>query len=294
MLDRPKNLTLDDILLTEELSRRSPSPPNWQAEVRAMQTLAAQMARNSETLLQSLVDVALELCQAGTAGVSLLETPPEGEEVFCWNVLAGQLAEFVGGTVPRNFSPCGVCLDRGAPQLYSHPERYFTYLQAKTPIVEGLVLPLIAENEALGTIWIVSHDEGRHFNPEDVRVMAGLADFTAIALQNQRRTQELQAANARLEVKVAERRQAELTLRDREALLEEELANTKLLQQIGSQLITEDRIDVLYEQIIEAAIALMGSDMASLQMLVPEETNSGCWRGGDFTRNRRNFGNRCR
>ena len=281
MLDRPKNLTLDDILLTEELSRRSPSPPNWQAEVRAMQTLAAQMARNSETLLQSLVDVALELCQAGTAGVSLLETPLEGEEVFCWNVLAGQLAEFVGGTVPRNFSPCGVCLDRGAPQLYSHPERYFTYLQAKTPIVEGLVLPLIAENEALGTIWIVSHDEGRHFNPEDVRVMAGLADFTAIALQNQRRTQELQAANARLEVKVAERRQAELTLRDREALLEEELANTKLLQQIGSQLITEDRIDVLYEQIIEAAIALMGSDMASLQMLVPErnELRLLAWRG---------------
>ncbi|WP_413161561.1 PAS domain S-box protein [Capilliphycus salinus ALCB114379] len=410
MSDQPENLTLDDILLTSELSRRSPSPPNWQAEVRAMQTLAAQMAINSETLLQSLVDVALELCQAGSAGVSLLETTPEGEEVFRWNVLAGQLAEYVGGTSPRNCSPCGVCLERGEPQLYSHPERYFTYLQtAKISTVEVLLLPLIVENEALGTIWIVSHQEGQQFNPEDVRVMTGLANFTATALQNQRRTQELLAANARLELEVAERqraeksaremegyfraiadlvpdllwrndltgdtswynrrwlnytgqtleeaqgygwldvihpddraqslanfqnavnqgyslrqehrirgadgryrwflvraepqrdergqimcwfgaatdiddrKQAELALRDREALLAAELANTKLLQQISSKLITEDRIEVLYEQIIEAATALMGSDMASLQILDPERNQLRllAWKGLD-------------
>ncbi|MEB3281110.1 MAG: PAS domain S-box protein [Lyngbya sp.] len=397
MSDQPANLTLHDILLTSELSGRSPSPPNWQAEIRAMQTLAAQMARNSETLLQSLVDIALELCRAGSAGVSLLETTPEGEELFRWKVLAGQLAEYVGGTIPRN-SPCGVCFHLGTPQLYSHPERYFTYLQiAKTPIVEALVLPLIAEDQALGTIWILSHDEGQHFNPEDVRVMTSLADFTATALLlNQHRTRELQAAHTKLEAEVAERQRAsqsaqemenyfqaiadlvpdllwrneidgytswynrrwldytgqtleealgygwlqvihpddrarstadfqnainqgdslrqeyrirgadgryrwflvraepqrnerdrivrwfgaatdiddrktaEVALRDREALLAAELANTKLLQQISSQLITEDQIQLLYEQIIEAAITLMGSDMGSLQMLNPE------------------------
>ncbi|MFN6561327.1 MAG: ATP-binding protein [Nostoc sp. ChiSLP01] len=204
--------TLGDILITEELSRRSPhSPPNWQAQAQAMQHLARQMARDSETLLQTLVEIALELCQAGTAGVSLLSTTPDGEEIFRWNVLAGTLAQYVGGSTPRNFSPCGVCLERGTPQLFSHPERYFTYFQAaNTPIVEGLVLPLIADNHALGTIWIMSHDENRHFDFEDVRIMTSLADFTATALLlKQRQTGELLAANAAKTAEIVERKLSE-------------------------------------------------------------------------------------
>src|SRR3712207_2888184 len=153
---------LEDILITQELSQRAatrldgqPRSPDWQAEAQAMQTLARQMASGSEALLQSLVETAVELCQAGTAGISLLETTPDGEEIFRWTVLAGTLSQYVGGTTPRNFSPCGVCLDclgsdgsdRNTPQLFSYPERHFTYLQkANMPIVEGLVLPLIADS----------------------------------------------------------------------------------------------------------------------------------------------------
>ncbi|MFN6483469.1 MULTISPECIES: ATP-binding protein [unclassified Nostoc] len=207
----PQTATLGDILITEELSRRSPRSPNWQAQAQAMQPLARQMARDSKALMQTLVEIALKLCQAGTAGVSLLETTPNGEEIFRWNVLAGTLAQYVGGSIPRNFSPCGVCLECGAPVLFSHPEQYFTYFQeANTPIVEGLVLPLIAENHALGTIWIMSHDEQRHFDSEDVRVMTSLADFTAAALLlNQRQTQELLAVNVALEAEIVERKQAQ-------------------------------------------------------------------------------------
>lgn len=206
---KPETVTLDDILITEDLSRRarsvfageSPRPPNLLSENQALHTLARQLVNQPETMLQSMVDIALDLCNASSAGVSLLETTPTGQEVFRWNVLAGMLKQYVGGTTPRHFSPCGVCLDRGTPQLFSHPERYFTYFQAtNTPFVEGLVLPLIADNHAIGTIWIVSHDEQRHFDPEDVRVMTSLADFTAAALLvNQRQTQELLAVNVRLE-----------------------------------------------------------------------------------------------
>lgn len=212
---QPETVTLDDILITEELSRRTPRPPNLQVENQALHILARQLVNQPEIMLQSLVDISLDLCCAGSAGVSLLEVLPSGEEVFRWNVLAGTLKEYVGGTTPRNFSPCGTCLDRGSPQLYSHPEWYFTYFQAtNTLFVEGLVLPLIAENHALGTIWIVSHDEQRHFDSEDVRVMTSLADFTAAALlRNQQQTRELLAANAALEAEVVERKQAEERLR---------------------------------------------------------------------------------
>lgn len=214
---QPKTVTLDDVLITEELSRRSPRPPNWQAENQAMHTLARQLVNQPETMLQTLVDIALGLCGAGTAGVSLLETTVNGEE-FRWTVLAGTLAQYVGGTTPCNFSPCGVCLERGTPVLFAYPERYFTYFQAaNTPIVEGLVLPLIADNHALGTIWIMSHDQARQFDSEDVRVMTSLADFTAAALLlNQRQTYQLSAKNAQLETEADERRRAEKSLRESE------------------------------------------------------------------------------
>ena len=158
-MQRPQRetITLNDILITEELSRRSPRLPNLLSENQALHTLARQLVNQPEAMLQTLVDMALDLCNAGSAGVSLLEVLPSGSEVFRWNVLAGTLAQYVGGTSPRKESPCGVCLDRGSPVLFSHPERYFTYFEsANTPIVEGLVLPLIATDRAFGTIWIMS------------------------------------------------------------------------------------------------------------------------------------------
>ena len=176
---RSETVTLDDIVITEELSKRSPRPPNLISENQALHTLARQLVNQPETMLQKLVDISLDLCSAGTAGVS--------------------------------FSPCGVCLDRSSPVLFSHPERYFTYFQvANTPIVEGLVLPLRADNHALGSIWIMSHDEQRHFDAEDVRVMTSLANFTAATLLlNQRQTQELLAVNAAKTAEILERLQAE-------------------------------------------------------------------------------------
>jgi PAS domain S-box-containing protein len=215
-MQRPQStsVTLNDILITEALSQRSPRQPNWQAENQAMRSLAKQMAQDSQNLMQTLADTALKLCQAGTAGVSLLETTPDGEEIFRWAVLAGTLAHDVGGSTPRNFSPCGVCLDQDTPVLFSHPASYFTYFQeANIPFVEGLVLPLVADRHTLGTIWILSHDEQRQFDAEDVRIMTSLADFTAAALLlQQRQTGELLAVNATLETNVEEHRQAEAQL----------------------------------------------------------------------------------
>jgi signal transduction histidine kinase len=207
----PETVTLNDILITEELSRRAPRSPNLQAENQAMRMLIHQMTHDTESLIQTLVDTALELCQAGTTGLSLLETAADGEEIFRWKALAGTLAHYVGGSTPRNFSPCGVCLDQGIPVLFSHPEHYFTYFQkVNTPIVEGFVLPLVADSHVFGTIWIMSHNEQRQFDAEDVRIMTSLADFTATALLlQQRQTGELLAANAVLETEIVERKQVE-------------------------------------------------------------------------------------
>lgn len=182
---------LEDVLITPELARRPARSPDLQAENDALFALARQLATRADpdAVLAKLVHTAVDLCGAGTAGISLLETPePEGEMVFRWTHMAGHLEEAVGGTTPRAFSPCGVTLDRAAPQLFSHPARLFTYFaEVPVPIVEGLVVPLSASDgpaaEPIGTIWIVSHDDRRRFDWEDARIMSSLASFTAIALQ---------------------------------------------------------------------------------------------------------------
>jgi signal transduction histidine kinase/CheY-like chemotaxis protein len=81
------------------------------------------------------------------------------------------------------FSCCGICLERQAPLLYSYPERYFTYLQQFQPtIAEILVVPLLVANQPLGTIWIVSHNQHRQFDREDLRLITSFANFTATVL----------------------------------------------------------------------------------------------------------------
>lgn len=59
------------------------------------------------------------------------------------------------------------------------------------------------------------------------------------------------------------------------AQLEAELADTKLLQSISTELIREDNIEVLYKRLVEAAVAIMNSDFASMQMLYPERGKGG-------------------
>jgi PAS domain S-box-containing protein len=76
-------------------------------------------------------------------------------------------------------------------------------------------------------------------------------------------------------------KESEFALRESEAQLLIELADTQQLQHISTQLIREDNINALYEQILDAAISLMGADMGSVQMLDPDtnELRLLAWRG---------------
>ncbi|MCU1385603.1 MAG: hypothetical protein JWL71_4300 [Acidobacteria bacterium] len=175
-------VTLEDILVTDVLPRRAPRAPDFPAEIAGLHALAHCLAEQPDAMLPRLLEIATVLCDAGTAGLSLLEHADTGD-LFRWRHLAGALKPSEGGSTPRAFSPCGVTLDRGAPQLFSYPARYFTYFDAAIPpIVEALVIPIYWNGRALGTIWIVAHDEARRFDAEDVRVMQSLASFTAAAL----------------------------------------------------------------------------------------------------------------
>jgi len=104
------SVPLESVICTLELNRRHPREPDFEAMTGALVTLARTMADSPERTLQQLVDTALTLCRAQSAGISLLEEE-NGKKIFRWHALAGEYAPHQWGTTPRNFSPCGTVLD---------------------------------------------------------------------------------------------------------------------------------------------------------------------------------------
>src|SRR5262249_58652750 len=121
------------------------------------------------------------LCRAPPAGVSWWR--PAGKRFF-GPAVVGQWACHAGGGTPRDYGPCGTVLDRDAAQLISHPERHFTLFASVMPLIEeALVTPFYVEGRAVGTVWIIAHDQSRQFDSEDLRVMTNLGKFAAAAYQ---------------------------------------------------------------------------------------------------------------
>ena len=164
-------ITGDELLITEALYNRPAQRRDLAREIEAINDLARDMVRQPDALQRRFVELALDLCRAGSAGISMLEEGQHGQTLFRWTALAGEFAPYLGGTTPRHFSPCGLCLDRDTAILVSRPARGFEYFNdASAPIIEGLVLPLHdADGRPVGTIWIVAHDEERQFDANDLR-----------------------------------------------------------------------------------------------------------------------------
>jgi PAS domain S-box-containing protein len=72
---------------------------------------------------------------------------------------------------------------------------------------------------------------------------------------------------------ITKAKQAESALRQSEQRLAREVAGAKTLQSISMRLISESTPESLYEQILGAAMELMASDAASVQMLAADHTS---------------------
>jgi two-component sensor histidine kinase len=154
------------------------------------------MVERPEEVLPRFVELSMTLTGAVSAGLSLIEAFPE-PGLFRWRYLHGKLASFENATAPRHDSPCEVTLDAKGPVLTLHPERFYTWIAAANIAVpEVLLVPLYLHGcEPMGTLWIVSDEEG-HFTQEHARVATELASFVGIALQMVRTRTRLEAALA--------------------------------------------------------------------------------------------------
>lgn len=179
-----------DLVVTEKLYERPTRAPDLQAEAEAVQELSSRLIADAESAVQRFLELAMKLCRAGSAGLSVLTQSAAGEPMFRWEAIAGELAPYVGRTAPRHASSCGLCLDHGRPILAYRPGRHFPLLGNEAPeVVEALLVPLYdAGNEPLGVLWIVSHHEPNGFqqhgfDAEDARIMQHLAMQLVLALK---------------------------------------------------------------------------------------------------------------
>jgi signal transduction histidine kinase len=177
------HVAVEDVLITSELIRRTAAPRDMAAENEAFIELARLMVQKPDALLHRLVELAMELTAAGTAGVSLVEgNRLDGK--LRWIAIAGAYAAHIDGTIPADFSPCGDCLRRGTVELFSRPARAFPYLASiSPPVIECLVVPLRSPTRPLGTLWVMSHDEQPQFTSADAACLTALGSFTAASLE---------------------------------------------------------------------------------------------------------------
>jgi signal transduction histidine kinase/ActR/RegA family two-component response regulator len=226
---------LESVLCTEELNRRPSRPPDYENENRALVTLAQALADSPHTILQKMAEVMLETFRAESSGFSLL-TKDDGGKRFHWPAIAGVWKSHIGGGTPREFGPCGDVLDRNTPLLFRHFERRYTYFQPVTPPVEEcLLVPFYVEGKAVGTIWVIAHDERRKFDAEDMRQLVSLGKFASSAYQTlafhektvamnealvlgsvhqHELTEAADSSNAQLQKEIAERKQTEAALEE--------------------------------------------------------------------------------
>ena len=169
--------SLDDVMLAPQPARRVADPA---AEATALHALARELDNPRADMLGKMSEHAMALCGAGSAGISIREMGDDGA-VFRWYGVRGAWARYEGGSLPVDASPCGIVIQRRAATLFRHPETHFAHIQGEPKISEVLLAPFEMLGEPVGTVWVLLHNDARHFDSEDVRVVEGLARFASTA-----------------------------------------------------------------------------------------------------------------
>jgi hypothetical protein len=154
-------------------------------QMAGLQRLSQALLERPETVLQELVNTAVDLCGADSAGISIEREDGTSEEFYHWIATAGDYSGFLNAVLPRYPSACGMCLERGEAQHFTVGKRFFEILSVEAPLVtDGILLPWQTE-ETRGTIFVMAHGREEAFDGNDVRLMKMLADFAAMGFKQQ-------------------------------------------------------------------------------------------------------------
>jgi signal transduction histidine kinase len=184
-------LEVIDILSDPQFALRKLHVRDVSVQMAGLQRLAHAFVENPETILQELVNAAVALCGADSAGISIEREDGTDKDFYHWVATAGAYSGFLNAILPRYPSACGVCLQRGRPQLFRVSQRFFEILGVEAPLVtDGILLPWQTEGTR-GTIFVMAHGRDEAFDSGDTRMMQMLADFAAMGFRQQRQQKRL-------------------------------------------------------------------------------------------------------
>jgi hypothetical protein len=154
-------------------------------QLEGMVRLAQAFVNRPSAILQELANAAVELCGADSSGISLENPHGDESNYYQWVATAGEYSGFLNASLPRFPSACGICLERGSPQLFRVTQRFFDIMGVQAPTVtDGILLPWQADG-VRGTIWIMAHGRSEAFDRDDARMMQLLANFAALGVREQ-------------------------------------------------------------------------------------------------------------
>ena len=274
--DRPV-LSVGDLLISSELAHRPVRARDYAAENRALSALSDTMAANPEGVLQKVAEVAMDLCNAESAGISVLERGDNGR--FRWYAATGAFAVHLHGTMPRDTSPCGVVMARNEVLLFHEPDRFFPELREVKPrIYEGLLAPWVVNGTLTGTLWVIMHSPERRFDAEDARLLASFARFASAAWQTVTALHSARSARQQLEERVEERTRE---LRETQAQLEADVAGLRRLHEVHARIATETNLKPALDEILAAACEFTHTDRGCVQLVSDDgqRLEMFAWRG---------------
>ena len=156
-----------------------------------MRRIAHALVEHPDTVLQVLVETAVEICGADSSAISLEKEDRTEDDYYQWAAVAGQYSSMHNAVFPRYPSGCSICLERGRPQRVRAGKRYFDMLGISAPpVTDGLMFPWQTD-EARGTIYILAHSRSEAFDQGDCDIMEILADFAAIGVRHLRQQKPL-------------------------------------------------------------------------------------------------------
>ncbi len=184
-------LEVIDILSDPQFVLRKLHVRDVSVQMAGLQRLAHAFVENPETILQELVNAAVALCGADSAGISIEREDGSDKDFYHWVATAGAYSGFLNAILPRYPSACGICLERGRPQLFRVSQRFFEILGVEAPLVtDGILLPW-QTGGTRGTIFVMAHGRDEAFDSGDTRMMQMLADFAAMGFRQQRQQKRL-------------------------------------------------------------------------------------------------------
>lgn len=174
-----RSASYQEVDISDQLNTRTGPAASDTLQATRLVVLAQRIAEHPGGAVQALVELAMKATSAHAAGLSIAQLH-DGEEVFRWVATTGDLADALGATMPRWFSPCGDVLRKNAVTLMQRPVRHYPYIsQLDMPIEEALLAPFTIDGKPQGTVWAVSRDATKSFHQADAHTLVELAAFVS-------------------------------------------------------------------------------------------------------------------